>query len=901
MLKRIISLIIAFLMLLTFPLNVFADTNDYSNHWAKNIIDKWKHKEIIKGYEDGGFKPENEITRAEFAQILVRIFGYKNFLNSVNYNDVSTNDWFYNAVSLVSYKKLMYDFNENEFRPNEKTTREEAIYAIAKAYKIIGNTDKKFKDEDDISSWAKESINAMRLYSYINGTPNGYVMPRNFISRAELLIIIDNITKSLINEKGIYQEDVDGNLVVNTKDVELKNMTINGNLYLAAGIGDGNVTLDNITVKGNVIIEGGGENSIKSKKSNYYKSFIVNADNPVRLVVEGDAVKVEVNPRVNITLSGNFSEVNISPDTRVQLSSATIDKINVLRQNQNETFSTVNIIMDKESKVTTVTVDSSVYIAGQGTITNANINVMGVVIEQKVKNVTVAYGLIAEVGGKTIVNPITGGGGVPSAPTPTVPTPTDPVLDEKYYITGTVVDETGNSISNAFVYINRNSLSYQTVTDKDGRFSFYVYSNISYSIYAEVVGENDYGYMGRVDLQKLTANVENIKVEVKKSPVLVYSAVDKNGVPIGDITVYNKDNQGNNQVVAIIGYVFNSNYPGDNNIAFLNDSNSYFYVIKDFSSGKEIKLENVEKEVKKIDEYKTEIKLVLKDYGYDTSITGRINPIDDMNLEGRIVNLAKFKIDEHIGEVVTTLTDKNGYYTFENIDTKNYLYELKAEDVFYNEAWYVANYVHECRVYKDINFIKSHAINFSAVDKNGISIKGVKFKYFMYGLWIKDELNHCGVKTCIFGYINPGTYTLEAKVTVNGEEHLSVGTINILDGVYKPYDCVMKFDTYEVPKSELRTVSGYVSYITPGGAITGSAITADMINNTNISIINVFGNVIKTVRPSMDGSYKIENLINDEYFLEAEIIYEGIRYTSFRYPIYTGINIFKDILIKIEP
>lgn len=50
--------------------------NDYENHWAKSAIMKWKDKGVINGFEDGTFRPNEAVTNAQFAKILVDLLGY---------------------------------------------------------------------------------------------------------------------------------------------------------------------------------------------------------------------------------------------------------------------------------------------------------------------------------------------------------------------------------------------------------------------------------------------------------------------------------------------------------------------------------------------------------------------------------------------------------------------------------------------------------------------------------------------------------------------------------------------------------------------------------------------------------------------------------------------------------
>jgi len=106
--------------------------------------------------------------------------------------------------------------------------------------------------------YAKDSVSALVEKGYIAGYEDGTFRPDNYITRAETIKILNKIIPSLYNEKGDYKnEEVAGNALINTEGVILKDTVINGDLYLAQGIQNGDVTLDGVNVKGTVFVNGG--------------------------------------------------------------------------------------------------------------------------------------------------------------------------------------------------------------------------------------------------------------------------------------------------------------------------------------------------------------------------------------------------------------------------------------------------------------------------------------------------------------------------------------------------------------------------------------------------------------------------------------------------------------------
>ncbi len=293
-LKKVLATTAAATIMAT-ALPVVTYAADYDNHWAKEAITKWSEKEVLEGYEDGTFKPNNKVTRGELAAIIVRVFGLTDTSAAEKYTDVEATKWYASDIAKVSSAGIMNDYEDGTFKPNQEATREEAAYAIAKAYKVAAKeTNVTFKDQAQISDWAEAEIASLVAGGYLNGNPDGTFRPTASLTRAEAVTMVDKITADLVNVAGTYSQDIDGHLVVNTKDVELKDMTITGNLYLAEGIGEGDVKLNNVTVLGDVIVEGGGVSTVHVLGQSKLNNVVVDkaGKNPVRVLL-GNLVEVK--------------------------------------------------------------------------------------------------------------------------------------------------------------------------------------------------------------------------------------------------------------------------------------------------------------------------------------------------------------------------------------------------------------------------------------------------------------------------------------------------------------------------------------------------------------------------------------------------------------------------------
>ena len=266
--------------------------NDINGHWASEDLSKWVEKGILQGYQNGMIKPDNNITRAEFVTLVNKVFGFYE-LSQKQFLDVDNTKWFSDEILKARASGYIVGYENNVFKPENYITRQESVVIMAKAFEIQNNNDSymsKLKDGNSVNEYAKENVSAMLEKGYIAGYKDGTFKPDNYITRAETIKILNQIVSSLYNKKGNYStKEINGNVLINTEGVVLENTVINGDLYLAPGIQNGDVTLDGVNVKGMVYVNGGGSNSVHFINTKLGK-VIVNkkGDQGVRIVTSGN-------------------------------------------------------------------------------------------------------------------------------------------------------------------------------------------------------------------------------------------------------------------------------------------------------------------------------------------------------------------------------------------------------------------------------------------------------------------------------------------------------------------------------------------------------------------------------------------------------------------------------------
>jgi len=178
---------------------------DIENHWAKKAVNDMASRLVIGGGTDGLFSPDKDITRAEFASILVRALGLMRPGTGKDvFNDVGSKDWYYDSISIAHQYGIISGYGNGQFRPQDTVTREQAMTMIARAMSITGlktaqpagETEKLlsgFADGAEAAAYARDSIAACINTGIISGRNDSLIAPKDMITRAETAAIIQRL------------------------------------------------------------------------------------------------------------------------------------------------------------------------------------------------------------------------------------------------------------------------------------------------------------------------------------------------------------------------------------------------------------------------------------------------------------------------------------------------------------------------------------------------------------------------------------------------------------------------------------------------------------------------------------------------------------------------------------
>lgn len=165
------------------------------------------HMAYIKGFPDGTVRPNANITRSEVAQIIVRLMqdDYRQYYYTLDnkFRDVNSGDWFNEAVSISAYAEIVKGYGDGTFRPNNNITRAEFATMVSRFFTNYGDNESQFTDIS--GHWAEEAINNIAAMGWITGYGDGTFRPNNYITRAEAVTIFNRILEREVLKENMLQ------------------------------------------------------------------------------------------------------------------------------------------------------------------------------------------------------------------------------------------------------------------------------------------------------------------------------------------------------------------------------------------------------------------------------------------------------------------------------------------------------------------------------------------------------------------------------------------------------------------------------------------------------------------------------------------------------------------------
>jgi len=434
-----------------------ASFTDTKGHWAEAYIERAVAQELIKGYPDGRFEPDKQVSRAEFVSMLNRALG-NNGVVSIGFTDVSPTAWYYADVRRAVSASYVAGYSDSTFKPNNNISRQEAAVMIARVLPTYGESGRlqNFTDYRSVADWAYTALSKVNGKGYISGYTDGKIHPLDPLTRAQAAKIIGDI----VEEETIITTDP----LVKRADTRLSGRIYSNNVTIHSDLANGSATLDNCVVLGSLIVQGGGTGTVTVNNSRVANARVEKDASPVRLLAKGETSIVNTTGSdegilQTSTLSGGpfgpgFENINLSASSDYVLRGS-FPKVSIVGSSADLTLESgsitsltvgsggrrSDITVESGASINSVSVYAESYFHGTGTISTMNVYADNVTYETRPRAINVGSG-----------------GSTPEKVDPRLAITIDPLdgetdvyLDTKIVITfnTAMVKANGNTIANA--------------------------------------------------------------------------------------------------------------------------------------------------------------------------------------------------------------------------------------------------------------------------------------------------------------------------------------------------------------------------------------------------------------------------------------------------------------------
>lgn len=185
---------------------------DVEKHWSRTEVNAMASRLIVNGMEDGSFYPDEAVTRAQFLAMLTAALGLPG-KKAEGFTDVITGSWYEPAVGAASAYELVTGYGDGTWRPDNRLTREELVVLLMRAYRLTGASASGeteldgYADQALVASWAAKDMSAAAVLGLVEGKPGMRLDPKGTATRAEAAALISR----MLEKRGFIGNDQSSN------------------------------------------------------------------------------------------------------------------------------------------------------------------------------------------------------------------------------------------------------------------------------------------------------------------------------------------------------------------------------------------------------------------------------------------------------------------------------------------------------------------------------------------------------------------------------------------------------------------------------------------------------------------------------------------------------------------
>ncbi|MEA5552949.1 DUF1565 domain-containing protein [Anabaena cylindrica UHCC 0172] len=165
-----------------------------TGYWAKTYIEALASQNIIAGFPDGTFKPNEPVTRAQFATIITKALTPPAKRTAIQFRDVASNFWAYGAIQSAYQSQFVAGYPDGTFKPQQQIPRVQALVALANGLNLTANNNNIlsfYTDADQIPNYAIAPVAAATVRQLVINYPMVQQLdPNREATRAEIAAFV---------------------------------------------------------------------------------------------------------------------------------------------------------------------------------------------------------------------------------------------------------------------------------------------------------------------------------------------------------------------------------------------------------------------------------------------------------------------------------------------------------------------------------------------------------------------------------------------------------------------------------------------------------------------------------------------------------------------------------------
>ena len=184
------------------------DMSDPDNNGISYWLETQNHNAYLNGYGDGTFGPDNNMTRAQAAQMFYNLLLNKDVPVTVNFSDVPDDSWYATAVNTLASLGIVNGIGNNQFAPDQLITRAQFTVIAMRFTNGTTNGENNFSDVH-ANDWFYDQVVGSIQYGWINGYSDGTFRPNQTITRAEVTTIVNRMLDRSADEDYVDRHEAD--------------------------------------------------------------------------------------------------------------------------------------------------------------------------------------------------------------------------------------------------------------------------------------------------------------------------------------------------------------------------------------------------------------------------------------------------------------------------------------------------------------------------------------------------------------------------------------------------------------------------------------------------------------------------------------------------------------------